>query len=402
MTSCNGGGSSDNSLATVKIDGKVSCINKKGKLVVPAIYDGIGSWSEGLAAVILNGKLGFIDHKGKQVIPLIYNGDIDALLPYFSEGLVAMNKNNVWGYIDKTGIEVIPFQYNYAEPFSEGYAAVQRNGKWGIIDKNDNQVINNSYEIINSISEGLTVGKYKSFLRQFNRWEILDTMGQIISSTSKNYNFIGVFSEGLASVFIKNYRSDFYGGDAGKYGYIDENGRVVIPVKYDYYFEGDELFREKFHEGLARVSKGEFESIKYGFVDKTGKEVIPLKYDWVTVFNGGLAAVVLNNKFGFINRNGEEVVPPIYDNISRSGGYQYICFSEDLAAVQKDDQWGFIDKTGNTIIPFKYQFANNFFENLAYTSDGFIDKTGKVIIPSSSLQKYEYVDNFVAVNKENK
>jgi hypothetical protein len=39
---------------------------------------------------------------------------------------------------------------------------------------------------------------------------------------------------------------------------------------------------------------------KYGFIDNTGKEVIPLKYDKVEDFCEGLAHVQLNGKWGYI------------------------------------------------------------------------------------------------------
>jgi len=39
---------------------------------------------------------------------------------------------------------------------------------------------------------------------------------------------------------------------------------------------------------------------KYGFIDNIGKEVIPLKYDKVEDFCEGLARVQLNGKWGYI------------------------------------------------------------------------------------------------------
>ncbi len=52
-----------------------------------------------------------------------------------------------------------------------------------------------------------------------------------------------------------------------KYGY-KANGKIVIPAQYD--------GADEFREGLAFVSKNE----KWGFINQQGEVVIPLQYDW--------------------------------------------------------------------------------------------------------------------------
>jgi hypothetical protein len=44
----------------VKVNGKMGFINKKGVLVVPAIYDSAFNFYQGRAAVEVDGKWGFI------------------------------------------------------------------------------------------------------------------------------------------------------------------------------------------------------------------------------------------------------------------------------------------------------------------------------------------------------
>ena len=403
---------SDEKLAIILINEKYGCINQKGKLVIPAIYDRIGMWSEGLASVMLNEKVGFIDVKGNQVIPLDYYVDCDwGEMPFFSEGLTAMNLNGAWGFIDRTGKEVIPFYYQEAGQFQEGLAPVMNQGKWGFVNKIGKQVIGCKYKEITSFHNGFAVGKYISFIRQMDRWQIIDTTGREISEIyNRKYYYIGSFSEGLAPILIKQNCFDYDYGDVYKYGFIDTTGNVVVPIQYDYYLEGDAVFHTCFYEGLTKVSKGKYEFLKYGFIDKTGREVTPLKYDNASDFNEGLAAVLLNEKLGFINQNGEEVIPFIYDGVyTESGIEMFAGFREGLIAVEKDEKWGFIDRTGKIIIPFKYDFANNFYEGLAYTSEGFIDKRGRVCIPMRLLQRYTNapldsysIENFVNVKNENK
>ena len=162
------------------------------------------------------------------------------------------------------------------------------------------------------------------------------------------------FSEGLAKVRLND-----------KYGFIDKSGNEVIPLKYDYACE--------FSEGLAKV----YLNYKYGFIDKGGNEVIPFKYDVAEDFSEGLALVVLNDEYGFIDKNGNEVIPFKYDGAGS--------FSEGLAVVELDCEYGFIDKNGNEVIPLKYDEAEDFSEGLALVvlngEYGFIDKNGNEVIP---------------------
>ncbi len=160
----------------------------------------------------------------------------------------------------------------------------------------------------------------------------------------------------------------------GKYGFADENGNIVIPLKYDY--------AKDFSEGLALVKLNG----KWGYIDKNGNEVTSLKYDYAKDFYEGLAAVKLNGKWGYIDKNGNEVTPLKYDYAED--------FSEGPARVRLNDKYGFIDKSGNEVIPLKYDYANSFSEGLARVKlnnkCSFIDKSGNVVIPL----KYDDANSF--------
>lgn len=133
-----------------------------------------------------------------------------------------------------------------------------------------------------------------------------------------------------------------------------------------------------FKDGLAKVSKGPggFDD-KWGYINTDGKIVVPLKYEEAKDFSNGFACVTISNKNGFVNRNGKLVVPLIYDFASS--------FSEGLAVVGKKGLFGCIDTTGKIVVPIKYDFIHDFHEGIASFKDtkgksGFIDKAGKSII----------------------
>lgn len=153
---------------------------------------------------------------------------------------------------------------------------------------------------------------------------------------------------------------------AKKYGYIDESGKEIIPLIYDY--------AQDFSEGMAGV----WENNKYGFIDKTGKLVIPIQYDETFLgYSNGLAAVGLGGKWGYIDKKGKIIVPLKYEKA--------MIFREGLVAVKLDGKWGYIDTSGKVIIAMKYDCGNSFSGGLSVAclskKYGFINKKGIEIIP---------------------
>ena len=118
----------------------------------------------------------------------------------------------------------------------------------------------------------------------------------------------------------------------GKWGFVDETDKEVIPFKYN---KAREFSKS---EGLASVNLNN----KWGFIDKRGKEVIPIKYDLIGDFSEGLVPVKLNNKWGFVDKRDNEIIPIKYDLIGD--------FSEGFASIKLNNKWGFIDKRDNEVI----------------------------------------------------
>ena len=175
--------------------------------------------------------------------------------------------------------------------------------------------------------------------------------------------------EPVITNFDKKY--DYHEGRAvvkknDKYGYIDESGKLVIPLLYEDAIE--------FEEGLAGIMLGK----KYGFIDRAGKVIIPVVYEktgfW---FHEGLVGMQLNGKWGFINKENKVIAPFIYDD-SRG-------FIEGLAAVQSNGKWGYIGTKGQIHIQLKYDDVFPFEEEVASVSVGkkwgYINLRGQEFIP---------------------
>ena len=195
---------------------------------------------------------------------------------------------------------------------------------------------------------------------------------------------------------------------SSKWGYIDKNGKVVIPFKYD----GASPFRDD----LAYIKIGSKDSYKYGFVDKNGNLVVECKYDNAWPMQYGYARVKLNGKYGLVDKNGREIVPCKYDDlyfdymvahvrsndrwgvINQNGEVILPCKYEgvrshkgDVVGARLQNKWGFVDKNSNIIIPFKYDelgYSHEDFISVKYDGKwGFVDNKGHEVVPC----KYEEV-----------
>ena len=159
-------------------------------------------------------------------------------------------------------------------------------------------------------------------------------------------------------------------------------------------------YHQKNYHYLAVVRD---ENGKYGYINEKGKEIIPCRYDNADDFQGnGLAAVAKKTgqdaegeelfQWGFINCEGEEVIPMQYDAIDPTG------FADNgllaVANMERFDEdgdgiyaWGFINEQGKEVIPCQYYIDGS------YTSDYFSErwKDGLIVVTKRN-EEGDYVD----------
>lgn len=227
----------------------------------------------------------------------------------------------------------------------------------------------------------------------------------------------------------------------GRWGYVNESGRVVIAPSF--------TAASDFNEGVAAVRSGNW---AWGYIDASGEYVIEPQFEGLRQFSDGLAAVRFDSRWGFIDRSGSFVINPsfteaysfaqgrafvrtndyIWEYIDKSGeiirtdetprfdensdgsfrdglalvrregtfGYidtstrpfipmQYTearPFSEGRAAIKISDRWGFINTQKSTVIDPQYISAGSFADGLAPVRQsgntwGYIDSEGRVVVP---------------------
>jgi hypothetical protein len=181
-----------------------------------------------------------------------------------------VTKGGKWGAIDLKGTVVIPFEYSDASEFDKGIIAVEKDNKWGFFN-------NNGVKLTECI--------YTSY------------------GDGTHSNLTGMLGHGSRSGWSSS-----------------ENG--FIPV-----------------------CNG-----KWGFIDNTGKQVIPCQYDLVATFREGLCAVMTGDYVGFINEQNEMVIDQIYHYTTNIIWLTY-GFENGLAYVELNDSQGVIDRNGNYVLP---------------------------------------------------
>lgn len=215
-----------------------------------------------------------------------------------------------------------------------------------------------------------------------------------------------------------------------KAGFIDREGRIVLPPTFETYgnsgpsFHDGRMALDVFHgryidragnvvidiglergwdfsEGLAAARrKGE---ALWGYIDTSGKFAITPRFaSSVSSFSDGLAKVEVDGKFGYIDRTGSFVIPPqLLDGKDFSDGMARVivegpCFDVPDSPcsglrflggdrnAQVACKFTYMDKAGNIITDHRFDAAGDFSEGLAPVSAGgkwgFIDKSGAWVV----------------------
>lgn len=357
-------------LCVVQKDEKYGFIDKNGREIIPCKYEAANSFREGLAGVKLGGKTLFIDRRGEKVIESEYESF------FFMDGFAELIKREkkwdkpLYGYMNREGKIIIPPKYLRIRHVRDKFYVENEKNLEGVLDKNGKVIIPEKYDGIMEESEGLmSVYKEKGFLKF--KSGLIDERGKEV--IDMKYEYAGRLMNGRVPVKEKN----------GKWLLLNKKGKQVgKKLNYEYIgnFSGDYAFVRDKNE-------------KWGMIDRQGKEIAKCNYDGLSYFSEGLMSVrkgnEKNGKWGFINENGREVIKIQYDYFADLEPYH---FSEGLAAVSKNKKMGFINKRGKIVIPFQYKIAEGFKNGYAKVvrkdKEGMIDKKGREIVPC----KYESVD----------
>lgn len=339
--------------------------NANGKVVIKPIYEKAYKFSEGLAVVCNDDeKCGCVNEKGKVAIPLIYD-KYAVSEHYFSEGLIAFSLKKQVGFLDKEGKEIIPFKYEWAYNFNEGLAHVAEGYGYSqetyFIDKTGKKVFS---------SRDLAVERFKNGIAEVSRYGsygYIDKTGKEIVPIK--YQSVKLQDDGYIQI-----------KENGKYGWLNSKYESFIPAKYE--------LADLQEDGYIQIR----ENGKYGWLTKNYESFIPAKYESVSKPQfTNFIIVKENGKYGCMKKNYELFIPTLYGNDINV--YRFMLGS-GLADLNLDGLWGFADSTGKIIIPFQFESIKEEFKNgvavVELKGERFsIDVTGKKIEGTTIVVKKE-------------
>lgn len=341
---------------------------------------------------------GMMDKKGDVVIDALYD-----VLSYYSEGLAMASKNGKIGYIDKRNKVVIPFQFDSGTDFENGRAQVEQNGKVGIIDRLGKLVFEIKYQDIGQFSEGLV------YAAEQDLYGFYDRFGKEIIAPVYEEAFS--FSKGIAKV-VKN----------GNQAFISQQGDFVIPPLYEsirFFNDSLLIFEQESAFGIMSLKgeiilQPEYQQIgeviqnralcvkagKVGYLDSVGKLIIPCQFETMPnlmvsgKFVGDVAKVKSKGKFGLIDKKGKWILEPSLQELGQVATWM---------AFQKGKMWGFISQKNKIVIQPVYDFAESFELGLAVVTSlgkkGVIDNQSNfVIVPQYEDIKRIDSKNFQVFN----
>ncbi len=289
---------------------------------------------------------------------------------------------DLWGYIDRSGKFVIPPRFDEAYYFASGAASAKLKGKDVVIDRNG-KVINKSLSAKYCCDDAII---------PFHK-DIYDESGKRVIAQGAKGVEVHRFNQGLAAfrlpveLGVHFYEQFFHGETWGKangtYGYINEQGRIVVPPRY--------TSAANFKDGIAIVE----EALTSGYLNLSGKLIDgQMHHSTLTPFNDGVGVFEENGTYKFIDKNGA-ILASGFDGAGH--------FTDGLAPVQRGPIWSLIDKTGKTIRKLDFDRVESSSEGLAeVTKDGkkgFMNATGDLVIPLQFAATRPFSNGLAAVSK---
>lgn len=247
----------------------------------------------------------------------------------FSDQFSAVCQDGKWGYVNQKGESSISCRYDYAGPFLQGLAPVKSKDKgWHYIAKNGKikVAVQNLKKCtdLGGISGDLLVaadeGRYAFYNREFElQSDVYDKAYPVI-------NGVGFAKKGDKWCFLNenlqemtSYEYDEIIVDSKQMAFLNDrlfvwkSGKLMM-IGVD----GTEIFNDKLEDARPFGQINGYAAVKtngkWGFINKEGKVVIPPEYEDAASFTKGLAAVKKDGKWGFIDKNNKMVLENKYED----------------------------------------------------------------------------------------
>ena len=284
------------------------------------------------------------------------------IYPYIDQGKI--------GFKDLSDSVLIDPIYDYYEPFrpripvtvigTGEYERLNNNaserqvkfkGKFGLVNAQGREIVAPFCDIVFQVYEHYTIAGIGSGHLVFNNWP----EGKEIFFDGK----IGLIRhDGIVVIpFAYNEISIVHSDTIPYWLAVDDQHQSYLyrdSVLLDIPVTIEEI--SDFSEGRARIRTDG----KYGFIDQAGKVVVPTLYDRAKDYSGGQAFVKLSDRYAWIDTAGREIADNQSIVFEEVGEY-----SEGYARVKVFDDYGFIRPDSSFFIFPRFAEASPFFNQIA-------------------------------------
>ncbi len=394
-------------------EGQYGYVNKAGETVIPLTLDDANSFVGDKALYQELGLYGVIDSQGKFLVypsfkeaeitqdgyVLGYDGIFTVVLDEQMKEVAKYPGNQMYNIYDNVMITAGTDVYEFKDLSGAVLGEFQDYYYLG------DHLFDTGYgQIIDTSSVDPLMGTGEAFKKKYEYdFYFIDNTGQVRLDVSE-YDDVRPFSEGLA-VVEKN----------GKFGYINQEGQLVIPIKYldaddfvdgsayvetitDYRYidtAGNEVESAYDYDTVEESENYYVISTGYygdeGVADRSsGRIILEPKYYSVSDMGDGLFEIMDENyNYGFFNAEAGKLVEPQYSYI------EYMAQTGDIYVENDAYLSGVIDPEGNTVLEMIYDNISVAGTNL-YTveADGYygvVDKSGTPIVKPM----YDYIDTLM-------
>lgn len=312
-------------------------MDSTGKIIIEPRFFHMEHFNDGVAKAYIyidtiggyrqkNQRAGIIDKKGNWIIQPVYypnwlRSSSDSLINFgiYEKG---------WGAMDITGKIIIEPRYCELGPYKNGYMKYSMNyGASGLMKKDGTVIIpdDGKHEVSYNpqspddtlvVVRTLKLHKNEIVPNEYTDCKIYTINGRFLYD-APSWEDCSAQSNGsfrlrkIKKTVLQDKRySESYTIER-IWGMMNASGKIVVEPRYG--------FLEWPKPGLKQVNKNG----KYGFINDDGKEIIPCIYDDAEPFENGLAAVYVGGaqseflygeypkvKMGYINRKGKIIWKP--------------------------------------------------------------------------------------------
>ena len=270
--------------------------NKKGEMVIPAVFDAAREFTGDYAVVKFKGEYGIIDKQGKVVTPFkfdyLYSHAILA-----EGGYIAARLDGKEGRTNLDGHIIVPFIYDSVESYSinRDYVIATKGDRQGVTDLDGKTIVPFEYDEILKHRENATIVEHKEDIGVVNR------QNEYVSLINPRKSSDSIEAELDNDLFIENVAMlRFQDGDTERYCVVSRQGEILVSSQSTRHMKQRKIDNLCYSLAGIKVDNNRHKPTNYP-ANSPESEEKPYEH----LFTDGLLQVYINGQVRYVNLAGE-------------------------------------------------------------------------------------------------